>query len=109
MNRNKLIAIVVVVLLAVVMTFIVQVKNYTADIDSARTVALENWAEDNSERKLQLLAFRQHCSGDNVKKYPSIYVCAEKQGVAELQPILSAAADSVAPPKLLHWLFSPKV
>lgn len=104
MSRSKIVGALVVLFLGVAMTFIVQVKNYTSAIDSAREQALSDWA-DNKERKLQLLAFQQHCSGDNIKQYPSIYVCAEKHGAKSMLPVLENAADSVVPPVLLSWLF----
>lgn len=105
MSKNKTVALLVLVLLAVVMVFIVQVKNYTTDIDSARSEALVNWAKDNRDREMQLLSFKQHCSGDDIKKYPSIYACAEKHGSQDMLQVLSDAADGVTPPKLLSWLF----
>lgn len=105
MSRSRIVGAVVVVFLAVAMTFIVQVKNYTNAIDTARQQALVDWAADDRERKLQLLSFQQHCSGDNIKQYPSIYACAEKHGAHSMLSVLEDSADSVSPPVLLFWLF----
>lgn len=105
MSRSRIVSAVVVVFLAVAMTFIVQIKNYSNAIDSAREKALVDWAATDRERKLQLLAFQQHCSGDNIKQYPSIYACAEQHGAKAMQSVLKDAADGVSPPVLLSWLF----
>lgn len=105
MTRGKVVTIAVAMFVCVAMIFIIQVKYYTSDIDSAREAALAVWVQDKPERQRQLIAFNEHCSGDNVKEYSSIYVCAQKHGAEGMLDVLQAAADSVAPPSLLFWLF----
>jgi hypothetical protein len=105
MTRSKLIAFVVAMFVGVAIIFIVQVKFYTSEIDTAREAALAIWVQDKPERQRQLFSFKQHCNGDDVKQYPSIYVCAQQHGAGGMLDVLQEAADSVSPPSLLFWLF----